>query len=96
MSDAKDLQNRFGFRTMPFTRELRVADRFLTQQHTAVLDHLQRTVNDRMSATLIAPAGVGKTILLRTLHEGLAEALDAHGRGPTCAHRNGPRQLGKE
>ncbi len=68
-----DLQP-LGFRKTPFTRELAVAERFPLPQQTEVADALAEAVHQRMSAALIAPAGTGKTVILRVLVEGLPEA----------------------
>ncbi len=69
-----DLQSRFGFHSFPFTRELRVEDRFMHELYEQPLKYLFRTVNRRMSAAIIAPAGTGKTVLLRALMARLPEA----------------------
>jgi type II secretory pathway predicted ATPase ExeA len=65
----KDLRSRFGFHTMPFTREIQVRECFSTEVFDEVLRALLRVVDQRMSAALIAPAGTGKTTLLRALVE---------------------------
>lgn len=70
----KDFLSRFGFHTTPFTREIRVEHHLplslFEEAHAALL----RTLADRMSAALIAPAGTGKTALLRRLVSHLPEA----------------------
>ena len=68
-----DLQP-LGFRKTPFTRELPVAERFPLPQQTEVADALAEAIHQRMSAALIAPAGTGKTVILRVLVQGLPEA----------------------
>lgn len=68
-----DLQS-LGFRKTPFTRELAVNDRLALPHQTDVVDALNETVRQRMSAALIAPAGAGKTVVLRTLVAGLPDA----------------------
>jgi len=68
-----DLQS-LGFRKTPFTRELAVADRFALPHQNEVADALTETVRQRMSAALIAPAGTGKTVVLRVLVDSLPEA----------------------
>jgi general secretion pathway protein A len=68
-----DMNARFGFRSSPFTREIAVADLFPHPQRTVVVDALVRTVEDRASAVVIGPAGVGKTVALRELRERLPE-----------------------
>lgn len=68
-----DMLSRFGLRVLPFTRELRVEDRFVFEPFDTALNHLLRVVRKRMSASLIAAAGTGKTVLLRALRTGLSE-----------------------
>lgn len=70
----KDLRSRFGFHVMPFTREIRVEDRFRIEPLDEALDALVATIEQRESAVLIAPAGTGKTALLRALVGHLPEA----------------------
>jgi general secretion pathway protein A len=70
----KDFRSRFGFHTTPFTREISVRDLLRFDFFDEALTGLTRTVEQRMSAALIAPAGVGKTALLRALTEQLPEA----------------------
>jgi type II secretory pathway predicted ATPase ExeA len=72
--DATDLRAHFGLRSLPLTRELAIAHRWPLPQHEAAIDALRATVEDRMSAALIAPAGTGKTLVLRALAESLPEA----------------------
>jgi len=70
----QDFISRFGFTTTPFTCEIRVEEYFTNEIYQHPLDHLCRTVHNRMSAALIAPAGTGKTALLRALKAKLPEA----------------------
>ncbi|MEW6756043.1 MAG: AAA family ATPase [Candidatus Latescibacterota bacterium] len=63
-----------GFRKTPFTRELAVSERFALPHQIEVADALAETVRQRMSAALIAPAGTGKTVVLRILVAALPEA----------------------
>ncbi len=63
-----------GFRKTPFTRELDIDERFALPHQDAVVDELADTVAQRMSGTLIAPAGTGKTVALRMLVSRLPEA----------------------
>lgn len=70
----KDMRSRFGFHTLPFTRELRVEDRFSQGPFDDALEALVRTVEQRQSCALIAPAGTGKSALLRALVHRLPEA----------------------
>lgn len=73
MTTYHDFLSRFGFNATPFTRELSIGDRFLPQSHQTILAHLKQTIDQRMSAALIAPAGCGKTTLLRALRAQLPE-----------------------
>ena len=69
MSDLQAL----GFRKTPFTRELAVGERFSLPHQSDVAQALSETVRARMSAALIAPAGTGKTVILRLLVASLPE-----------------------
>jgi type II secretory pathway predicted ATPase ExeA len=69
-----DLHATFGFHKTPFTREV-AADEMLALPHIeqardAVVTQLER----RMSAAVIAPAGAGKSALLRALRARLPQA----------------------
>jgi len=64
----------FGLHHLPFTRELSIADRFRHPQYDELVEDLRQLVEHRLSAALIAPAGTGKTVVLRTLKEALPEA----------------------
>ncbi len=66
--------SRFGFHCLPFTREIRVAERFTHEVYERPLQYLLRALDKRMSAALIAPAGTGKTTLLRALMDALPES----------------------
>jgi type II secretory pathway predicted ATPase ExeA len=70
----KDLRSRFGFHSTPFTREIAVESRLSLPLFDEPLAALLRVVDQRMSAALIAPAGTGKTALLRALRARLPEA----------------------
>ena len=59
--------SRFQFRITPFTREFEIANRYKVAAHEDELAHLIQTMEQRMSAALISPAGHGKTTLLRAL-----------------------------
>jgi general secretion pathway protein A len=69
-----DMHTTFGFQKIPFTREISVHDMLpmthLDEQRDALLEQLER----RMSAAIIAPAGAGKSCLLRALRTRLPEA----------------------
>ena len=69
-----DLRSAFGLHTTPFTREIRTEDHLALPMHQEALDGLLRAIEGRMSAALIAPAGTGKTTLLRRLVARLPEA----------------------
>jgi type II secretory pathway predicted ATPase ExeA len=69
-----DLRALFGFHATPFTREIRAEDQFSLPFLEAALAGLLHAVESRMSAALIAPAGSGKTALLRRLRSRLPEA----------------------
>jgi general secretion pathway protein A len=71
----QDFRSRFGLHTTPFTREIAVQDRMRLPFFDEALDSIAAVLEERMSAALIAPAGTGKTSLLRTLRtERLPEA----------------------
>ncbi len=69
-----DFRALFGLHSVPFTRELPVEHRFDHAQFTEVLDNLLRVLGMRMSAALVAPAGCGKTALVRALCARLPDA----------------------
>lgn len=69
-----DLNARFNLRRTPFTREVEVSEMFAHPQREELLESLLQVVEQRMSAALIAPAGLGKTSLLRALRARLPEA----------------------
>ena len=70
----QDLRSRFGFHSTPFTREISVDNRLSLPLFDEPLTALRRVIDQRMSAALIAPAGTGKTSLLRALRAQLPEA----------------------
>jgi type II secretory pathway predicted ATPase ExeA len=69
-----DLQALFGFHKTPFTRELSDNEFFPLTHIDEVLQGLFVAMEERMSAAIIAPAGAGKTALLRALRARLPEA----------------------
>lgn len=69
-----DLRSHFGFVKIPFTREIDTRDRWPHPQYDEATLALRDSVEKRQSACLIAPAGTGKTMVLRTLRERLPEA----------------------
>lgn len=70
----KDFRSRFGFHCTPFTRELAVKDRFPLSDFDETIEAVLRTLDARMSCALIAPAGTGKTSLLRAVLDRLPAA----------------------
>jgi len=70
----KDQQAIFGFHKTPFTRELAENEHLLLPHLDEALKGIQGAVEERMSAALIAPAGAGKTTILRSLKSLLPEA----------------------
>lgn len=69
-----DMRSHFGFTAMPFTREISVEDRWSWPHFDEVLGDLVRTIDQRQSVVLLAPAGAGKTALLRATIAKLPEA----------------------
>lgn len=69
-----DLRAHFGFHEIPFTREISVENRWPWPQFDEVVQELVRTLDQRQSGVLIAPAGTGKTAALRALLARLPEA----------------------
>jgi type II secretory pathway predicted ATPase ExeA len=70
----KDSRSRFGFHTAPFSREILIDRRFVVDFFEEAVKSLETAVLQRESAALIAPAGSGKTLVLRALAERLPEA----------------------
>ena len=69
-----DLLTTFKLHSVPFTREI-ATDHLLDMPHLdQAFTGLERAVTSRMSAALIAPAGAGKTGVLRRLRAALPEA----------------------
>lgn len=68
-----EMNAHFGLRKTPFTREMAVSEMFAHPQRDEVLASLTRVVHDRMSAALAAPAGLGKTTMIRALCDKLAD-----------------------
>ncbi len=69
-----DLKSAFGFHTTPFTRELTTDNGLALPIYDSARDGILRAVEKRMSAALIAPAGTGKTTVLRSVIAKLPEA----------------------
>lgn len=68
-----DFRAAFGFHSMPYTREIPVEHHYRPSFYAAALQALRETVEERQSGALIAPAGTGKSQLLRALIELLPE-----------------------
>jgi general secretion pathway protein A len=69
-----DIQGHFSLKTLPFTREIAVRDLWPSPVFDEPVSELLEAAQQRMSATLIAPAGAGKTSVLRSLLDRLPEA----------------------
>jgi type II secretory pathway predicted ATPase ExeA len=72
MKPGKDMREAFGLRSIPFTREF--SSRWNSAIFSEPLAALLGVVDYRMSGSLIAPAGTGKTALMRDLRDRLPEA----------------------
>lgn len=68
-----DTLARFRFHKMPFTREVSLDERLEFPHLDEAFEGLVRSVEQRMSAALMAPAGTGKTALLRRLKSKLPQ-----------------------
>lgn len=73
-TDRVDPCAHFGLHHLPFTREVPVADHWPHAQYDDLAAELARQVEHRLSAAVIAPAGTGKTVVLRLLCAALPEA----------------------
>jgi type II secretory pathway predicted ATPase ExeA len=69
-----NLKSAFGCHTTPFTREVRVGDQFSLPFFDQARDGILRALEKRSSAALIAPAGSGKSTILRCVLHALPEA----------------------
>lgn len=65
---------RFRFKSAPFTREIKVEHRLKVGNIEEQVAALKIAVDSRQSAALVAPAGCGKTVALRSLRSQLPEA----------------------
>src|SRR5271170_4572668 len=70
----KDLRSRFSMHCLPFTREITVQERLSLPIFDEPLNALRQVIENRQSGALIAPAGCGKTAILRALRAQLPEA----------------------
>jgi general secretion pathway protein A len=64
----------FHFTSPPFTREIRVDHRLNLPTLEAEITALRTVIESRQSAVIVAPAGSGKTVVLRALRESLPAA----------------------
>lgn len=69
-----DVRAHFGLTSLPFTREIPDAKRWRHPEHEDVIAHLLSSIEARMSSALIAPAGLGKSVVLRALEAQLPSA----------------------
>jgi len=69
-----ELESRYGFAVTPFTREIDVKNHFKISNTDDIVKDITRTIEKRMSASVIAPAGTGKTQVLRSVKARLPEA----------------------
>jgi general secretion pathway protein A len=69
-----ELRAHFALHASPFTREIATRDRWAHPAFEQALSEILASVEQRFSSVLIAPAGTGKTLLLRTLCESLPQA----------------------
>jgi len=69
-----DFRSHFGLTSVPFTREIATRDRWKHAQYDEAHQAIKNAVERRQSAALIAPAGLGKTMVLRALTDSLPEA----------------------
>ena len=74
MERPPDLRSHFSLTHIPFTREIATRDRWTHPQYDEARQAIKDAVERRQSAALIAPAGLGKTMVLRSLTDRLAEA----------------------
>jgi type II secretory pathway predicted ATPase ExeA len=71
---AEDLRAHFSLHETPFTREIAVHSRWIAPHLEEPRAELRRAIEQRQSAAIIAPAGSGKTLVLRGLVAELPEA----------------------
>jgi len=68
-----DFISRFSFHTTPFTCEIGVQEHFTNDIYQEPINQLLDVIDKRMSAALIAPAGTGKTAILRSISNKLPQ-----------------------
>ena len=71
---AADLCTHFGLHLLPCTREVVIADRWHHPQYDELTDHIRAVIEHRLSAAVVAPPGLGKTVVLRAVDDALPEA----------------------
>ncbi len=69
-----DMRAHFQLRATPYTREVPIGLRWRHPVADLVVAELRATIEQRMSAALIAPAGTGKTVVARSVVEELPPA----------------------
>lgn len=69
-----DLKSAFSCHSTPFTREVRIGEHYSLPFFDQARDGILRALAKRSSAALIAPAGSGKSTVLRAVLECLPEA----------------------
>ena len=69
-----DIRSHFPMSSLPFTCEIPCNQGYRTAAIADIEHNLKQTVENRMSAALIGPAGCGKTFILRSLRDSLPEA----------------------
>lgn len=74
MNTKRDIRSHFHLNITPFTREFSINEAWQPAALQEHRDDLLETIHDRMSAAIIAPAGAGKSVLLRSLAHSLPEA----------------------
>lgn len=74
VSSNRNIRSHFGLHSLPFTREVPVDKLWQSEAFREHLEDLVSVVQERMSAAVIAPAGAGKTVLLRALVAALPES----------------------
>jgi len=63
-----------GFFKLPFTPEVEISDLFNLPMFDETLAGMRECIEDRLCTALAAPAGTGKTVLMRRLQAALPEA----------------------
>ena len=64
----------FKLKCIPFTREIATRDCYSLDYQEQQISWLLKAVSMKMSALLMAPAGMGKTVILRRIEEKLPDA----------------------